>query len=209
MIAVEDCALILLAAGRSRRFGPIDKLSQTFLHKPLAMHIVTTLEDMPFRRRCAVVNGTTLDFAQHGYDVVHNHDPAAGMSRSVRMGVECIASCEPLAVMIVLADMPRVTAAHLYRLFDAADGDDAVVASSDGVKPSPPALFGRGRFEFLRTLAGDAGARDMVRAGRHVVTAPAELIDIDTPDDLEELRAIARSPETTGAVTRAEARRSD
>jgi len=109
------------------------------------------------------------------------------------------------AVLIALADMPRVTAAHVYRMLDAADSADAVVASSDGEKPSPPALFGRGRFDFLLTLDGDAGARDLVKAGRHVVTAPAELIDIDTPEDLERLQALVHDPRA--AITRALTRR--
>ncbi len=44
-------------------------------------------------------------------------------------------------------------------------------------------------------------ARDLVRAGRHVVTTPAELIDIDTPEDLDRLRAIAEAPDQHDAIT--------
>ena len=60
-------------------------------------------------------------------------------------------------------------------------------------------MFGRSRFGFLKTLDGDSGARDLVRAGRHVVTAPAELIDVDTPAELEALRLLVHAPE---AITR-------
>ena len=82
-------------------------------------------------------------------------------------------------------------------MLDAADATDAVVASSDGVAPKPPAIFGRERFDFLLTLDGDAGARDLVKAGRHVVTNAAELIDVDTPEELEQLRALVHAPEAT------------
>lgn len=198
----EATALVLLAAGRSRRFGDADKLAQEFLHKPVAFHVVTALEAIPFLTRIAVIDGTTLDFATRGYSVIVNDDNSAGMSRSVKVGLRAARAAGAQAVMIVLADMPRVTAAHIYRLLDTADGDDAVVASSDGVRPCPPALFGKGRFDFLEALEGDAGARDLVRAGRHVVTTPAELIDIDTPDDLDRLRAIAGDPEGNDAITR-------
>jgi molybdenum cofactor cytidylyltransferase len=197
----EDTALILLAAGRSTRFGDADKLAQPFLHKPVAFHVVTALESMPFLVRIAVIDGTKLDFAARGFDVIVNEDPAAGMSRSVKLGLARAREAGAHGVVIALADMPRITAAHVYRLLDTATDDDAVVASSDGVKPCPPAVFGKGRFAFLESLEGDAGARDLVRAGRHVVTAPAELIDIDTPDDLERLRAIAESPESHDAIT--------
>ncbi|WP_242120585.1 nucleotidyltransferase family protein [Sphingomonas lacusdianchii] len=198
----EDAVLILLAAGRSRRFGDADKLAQPFLHKPVAYHVVTALEAIPFLGRVAVIDGTTLDFASRGFDVIVNEAPADGMSRSVQLGLRAARAKGAKGVVIALADMPRITAAHVYRLLDTARDDaDAVVASSDGTKPCPPAVFGAGRFDFLESLEGDAGARDLVRAGRHVVTAPAELIDIDTPEDLDRLRAIAEAPDEHDAIT--------
>jgi molybdenum cofactor cytidylyltransferase len=93
-------------------------------------------------------------------------------------------------VLVALADMPRLTAAHLYRMMDAANGPDTVVASSDGVQPGPPALFGKDRFDELMALEGDQGARDLIKRGRHVVTSPAELVDVDTQQDLHELREL-------------------
>ena len=202
MIAAEDTVLVLLAAGRSSRFGEGNKLEAEFLGKPVGLHVVTAFESVPFKSRVVVVDGCSLPF--NGYRVIHNDDPSGGMARSVRMGVECAKAEGAAAVLIALADMPRVTAAHIYRLLDAADAADAVVASSDGVQPRPPAVFGAERFDFLLTLEGDAGARDLVRAGRHVITSPAELIDIDTPEDLERLRELVHAPE---ALTRPEARR--
>ena len=189
MIAPDNCALVLLAAGRSQRFGAADKLRADYLGQPLALHVVTALEDIPFKERLAVVSGTDLDFARRGYALLHNDDPGAGMSGSVKLGVAAARDLGCTAVAIVLADMPRVTAAHLYRLLDAADGAEAVVASSNGVHPSPPAVFGSGRFEALMLLEGDEGARDLIRAGRHVIAPEAELLDIDRPEDLERLRA--------------------
>ena len=52
----EDTVLILLAAGRSQRFGDADKLAQEFLHKPVAYHVVTALEAIPFLGRVAVID---------------------------------------------------------------------------------------------------------------------------------------------------------
>ena len=197
MIAIEDTVLILLAAGRGSRFGDIgSKLAEPFLGRPVGLHVAVALEDLPFRRRIAVVGRPALDYGAHGFDLIANDDPDQGMARSVRLGVEQARGMDAAAVLIALADMPRVTATHIFRLFDAVDSPDAVVASSDGVAPKPPALFGRGRFDFLMTLQGDAGARDLVRAGRHVVTTPAELIDVDTPEELASLRGSVGSPET-------------
>lgn len=204
MIAAEDTVLVLLAAGRSSRFPDGNKLEAEFLGKPVGCHVATALAAVPFKERFVVTDGCALKF-EH-YRVIHNDAPEEGMARSVRLGVECARAAGAKAVVIALADMPRVTAAHIYRLLDAADSADAVVASSDGVQPRPPAVFGADRFDFLMTLAGDAGARDLVRAGKHVVTSPAELIDIDTPEDLDELRKLVHAPE---ALTRPEATRLD
>ena len=204
MIEAERTILVLLAAGRSERFGDTNKLEADFLGKPVGLHVATALEDMPFRERIVVVDGCSLDFAGRDFTVVHNDDETGDMASSVRLGVGCAKARGAEAVVIALADMPRVTAAHIYRLLDAADGPDAVVASSDGEQPRPPVVFGEGRFDFLMALQGDKGARELVAGGKHVVTAPAELIDIDTPDDLEKLRELVHAPE---ALTRPEARR--
>lgn len=188
MIRAEDTALVLLAAGRSRRFGEADKLAEPFLHQPVGLHVVTALEAIPFAGRYAVTDGTEVDFAGRGMTVVHNDDPALGLSRSVMLGVTAAKTCGCQAVLIALADMPRVTAAHIWRLLDYAEGPNAIVASSNGVHPSPPVLFGSAHFDMLLTLEGQAGARDLVRAGHHMVTSPDELVDIDTPQQLEALR---------------------
>ena len=204
MIAVDQTVLVLLAAGRSERFGDVgSKLDQDLEGRPLGLHVALALKDMPFSHRVAVVGRASLDYAEHGFEVVRNGDRGAGMASSVKLGVTRARELGAAAVLIVLADMPRVTAAHIERLFDAATDAATVVASSDGREPKPPAIFGSDRFDVLLSLDGDAGARDLIRAGRHVVASPAELIDIDTREELERLRALIGSQ---GAITRAERR---
>lgn len=193
MIEPEQVALVLLAAGRSRRFDG-DKLSEEFLEKPLAYHVVTALENIPFCARIAIVSDTRLDFGIRNYRVIENPDPSLGQARSLCHGVTAAKEAGCDYVLVALADMPRVTAAHVYRIFDAANGQDTIVASSDGVRPMPPALFGSARFDDLLALDGDEGARELIKSGRHVVTTPAELVDIDTRQDLEELRKLYGLP---------------
>src|SRR3546814_3052250 len=80
--------------------------------------------------------------------------------------------------------MPRVTATLIYRLLDYADGADTILASSDGVRPRPPALFGKHRFDWLMSLTGDRGAREMILKAHHVIAATNELFAVDTPEEL-------------------------
>jgi molybdenum cofactor cytidylyltransferase len=190
MIVAERTALVLLAAGRSERFGPADKLIEPFLGRPLALHVTTALEAMPFARRIVVKDGTELDFAALGYDVIHNREPHRGVIHSAKLGIDELRLDEIEAVLFAMADMPRVTAGHIYHMLHAADGPDAVVASSNGMRPCPPVLFGVDQFDALRALDGDEDARALVSSGKHVVASPAELIDIDTPEELARLRAM-------------------
>ena len=206
MIPVEKTVLVLLAAGKSERYGDVgSKLDEEFLGRPLGLHVATTLENMPFQERLAVVRHCGIRYEEHGFRVLRNDERDGDLSSSVKIGVACAKAQGAEAVLVALADMPRVTAAHIYRMFDVTTDARTVVASSDGREPKPPAIFGADRFEFLLNIEGDKGAREMVVAGRHVVTAPAELIDVDTPEDLARLRELVRSPE---AITRAVARRS-
>lgn len=197
MIAAEDTVLVLLAAGKSARFGDVgSKLNEPFLARPLGLHVAVALEAIPFKRRVVVTSPRcTIDYAPHGFRVVTNDDPVGDMASSVRLGVACAAAESAAAVLLALADMPRVTASHVYRLLDAADSANAVVASSDGHSPKPPAVFARPHFDTLQALSGDQGARDLIRAGRHVVTNAAELIDVDTAEELERLRELVHAPE--------------
>lgn len=184
----DRTALVLLAAGKSERFGLSDKLSASFLGKPLGFHVVTALAAVPFRARIAVCDGGALDYGARGFQVVVNENPHEGMASSVRLGVKAARESGCDAVLITLADMPRVTATQVHRLFDASFGEETVVASSDGISPKPPALFGKAHFGRLEQVEGDAGARDLVLGGRHVVTMADELVDVDTEEELEYLQ---------------------
>jgi molybdenum cofactor cytidylyltransferase len=189
MIAAERTLLVLLAAGQSVRFGGADKLAADFLGRPLGLHVVTALEDIPFLSRVAITGRTQVDFAAHGYRIIANPAPENGLSGSVQLAATAAQNAGADAVLIALADMPRVTGEHIRRLLDAANVPTDVVASSDGATPSPPALFGAACFAALAACNGDEGARALVRAGRHMIAGPGELVDIDTPADLEALRA--------------------
>lgn len=190
MIRADRTMLVLLAAGRSQRFGEVDKLTQPFLGRPLALHVVTALQAVPFLDRVAIISRTDLDFGALGYRVIVNDAPENGMSGSIKLGVAAAQAIGAAAVLIALADMPKVTAMHVFRLLDEGGRADSIVASSDGERPGPPALFAAGRFPELMALEGDEGGRQLIRAGKHVVASPADLVDIDTPEELERLRAL-------------------
>lgn len=187
MLMPQDTWLLLLAGGRSLRFGAPDKLCAPLGGEPLALHAIRAAAALPFARRLAIVSGTRFPFANHGFDTVANHNPARGLSHSLGLGVDEAQRGGCAAVLILLADMPCVTGAHLEQLFAASCDTQSIVFSSDGERTSPPTLIGSAHFDTLCALTGDQGARALAKDAVLVRTAPGELADIDTPGDLARL----------------------
>jgi molybdenum cofactor cytidylyltransferase len=188
MIAADRTILVLLAAGRSLRFGSADKLEATWRGRPLALHAVAALKPIPFAERLAIVSHTTLDFEALGYRAIVNDRPEDGLSSSLRLGVAAAQEAGAAAMLVALADMPRVTTAHVERVLEAGDRADAIVASSDGLRIRPPALFAAGRFAELAAIRDDEAVRALLAEAIRVTAGEDELVDIDTIEDLERLR---------------------
>lgn len=196
MVATERTVLALLAAGFSTRFDG-SKLDEDSWGKPLGFYAAETFAGFPFLARVAVTGGAKLDYAARGFTVLPNTDPARDQASSLRLAAQFAIQSKADALLIALADMPCITAAHIGRLLEAADGAEAVVASTDGDAPRPPAVFGHARFAELLAITGDRGARELIRGGRLVNASTAELVDIDTREELAALISSSSSPEGT------------
>lgn len=189
MIASGRTVLVLLAAGRSTRFGEDDKLMAPLGGQPLYRHAVDAVASVDFLGRVVVTSGTSVALGGEGYERVINPAPERGLSGSLTLGVGAARRLGAAAMLVMLADMPFVTPAHVRALFAAADGPGAVVASGDGARTSPPALFAAGRFAELGQLSGDRGARALLGTAALVTTTAHMLADIDTPADLAAAQA--------------------
>jgi molybdenum cofactor cytidylyltransferase len=183
---IARTAVILLAAGLSRRYGAVGKLVASYRGKPLAEHAATTLAGLPFSRHIAVCRSGDDDLAAilKGLDftIVRNPDSARGMASSLALGVE--AAGQPEALLVCLADMPLVTESHLLDLVGRVT-PGGIVASTMGLRdaPTPPAAFAREYIPELLRLEGDKGARHLLQLAERVVAPDGTLSDFDTPED--------------------------
>ena len=177
----DRVVLVLLAAGRARRFGA-DKLAQDLAGKPLAWHAGQRLAALPFAARIAVCSAATPPLARFGYREVPLDPPGAPLSRSIALGVAAAEAAGGRAVLLALADMPLVSSTHFRALVEAFDGTP--LATRAGATAMPPALFGRSSFAALRQLTGDRGARDLIAQADTLALDPLLALDIDTPADL-------------------------
>jgi molybdenum cofactor cytidylyltransferase len=186
----EAVAAILLAAGRSIRFGRDDKLTAPYRGKPLFRHAAETIAALPFALKIAVVRSRDQAGAIHdaltslGFTLLVNDAPEAGLAGSLTRAIGRVADSPAPGVLVCLGDMPEVTGDHLIRLCDTAQDSMSVVASTDGATPSPPAFIGRAHFAALLALRGDKGARDLLDRGISIAADRTLLRDVDRPADL-------------------------
>lgn len=184
---------IVLAAGRSTRFGRANKLLAPFRGKPLAAHAADAMRGVTLVHRLAVVQDEALVPVFEGFDIVRP-EIGSGQAASVVAGVTRAMSMGAGRVLIALADMPFVDAALMQAVLDRCD--DRFGAGAVGYMP--PAAFPAARFADLLALTGDRGAGSLLRdlpEGALVAAPPLASLDIDTRDDLERLDQVSAQPQ--------------
>ncbi len=185
---------VVLAAGASKRFGR-NKLLLSWEGESLARRasrvaleagldpVVVVLGHEAERVR-AELGGVSVR-------AVVNPAHARGMNTSLAAGVEALPA-EAAAVVVLLADMPRVTAdmvARLVRTFRET-GAPLVASDYEGVH-APPTLYARALFPELGGPEGDGCGKRVVR--RHeqelvrVEWPAAALADVDREEDWERM----------------------
>lgn len=183
---------LVLAAGQSRRFGAPNKLLAPYAGRPLIMHAADAL------RGCALdaLVATTADQAVQAllpdFACVEPKGNTPEQSASLRAGVRACLPFNPARILIVLADMPNITTAHL-QVVVARCSEATPSASTDGTRSMPPACFPASMARQLMALDGDRGAGPLLKTlpPEALVEAPALLLkDVDVPADL----AAADSP---------------
>jgi molybdenum cofactor cytidylyltransferase len=124
-----------------------------------------------------------------------NPDHARGVATSIHVGVAQVkAEADADAMVIVLADMPFVTASMIATVAERHRSTGApVVVSRYGETEAPPTLFARRLFPELLASDVERCARQVARRHEHeavVVTWPAAALrDLDVADDYEHARA--------------------
>lgn len=185
---------VLLAAGRSSRMGGPNKLLALFDGKPL----VRRAAERALASGAAGVyvvtghQGERVRAALAGLPVTFVDNPAfaEGLSTSLKAGIGALPATAAGA-LVVLGDMPEVSAADLDRLIDTfrKAGGGVVARASHAGRRGNPVLLPRSLFDAVAHLEGDTGARHLVEAG-DVEVIDVEIgagagVDVDTREALE------------------------
>jgi len=172
--------IAILGAGRASRFGA-DKLNQPCAGKPLGQWSLEAARTVG-----SPVMWIAGDAAPSFVDceVALNLHSAQGIGTSVALAARCAAARDASALVILLADMPLVSAALIARLI--ATGAPAACRYPQG-HAGVPALVPASAFAQLQRLTGDHGAGAVLRDLPCLTLldcVPAELFDVDTPQAL-------------------------
>lgn len=192
-------AAIVLAAGRSRRMAPLNKLLVEDAGAPMIARVVDHVLASQARPVIVVLGhqAREVEAALAGRKVlfVEAPDYADGLSASLKSGIAALPPGAQ-AAMICLGDMPLVSTAMMDRLiaaFDPVKGHTIIKPTYRG-KQGNPMIWGRQYFDEILALTGDVGARHL--AARHAdAVAEVEMADdgvlrdFDTVDTLAGLRS--------------------
>ena len=191
-----NIAALVLAAGQSLRMGDANKLLLEVDGVPMLLRAVNAALASRVSSVTVVVGHETERaealLAGRKVRIVRNADFAQGMSTSLRAGIQVLPP-ETEAVVVLLADMPSVTAAHVDHLIDAFDAKQPsiVVPQKDGRRGNP-ILWPREFFAAMQAVSGDQGARGLLEENRQRIRNvemddDAIHADIDTPENLRML----------------------
>lgn len=121
-----------------------------------------------------------------GVDVVIAADWEEGMSASLRAGLAALPDDVDAAV-VLLVDLPDVTADVVRRVAAAGAAPDALARAAYGGQPGHPVLIGRDHWAgVIAGATGDRGARDYLDTHEHVVVDCDDLAsgrDVDSMED--------------------------
>ena len=187
---------VVMASGVARRFGS-NKLLADLAGKPVIQH---TLAALPLDAVEPVVVTRSMDVARLmiELDVPYYLNVLPYQSDTVRIG---LAAGEERwdGCLFVTADQPLLTQASVRAMLDAfGQHPDRVVRLAWKGQAHNPVLFPRRLFRRLRALEGDVGGSQILRndpdlASRTILVeavSKAEVMDIDTPADLERIERI-------------------
>lgn len=179
-------AAVVLAAGTSSRFGAPKQLSR--IGSGTMLEAVTTAAHAAGLDPVIAVVPPGLAVPA---DVVPdlNDNPAAGMSRSLRLGLAAVPG-EVQAAVVLLGDQPTLPPASIRRLLEAAGPNRPVIAASAGGRIGPPVLLRREAFALAEEARGDEGLRAILARRPELVTTVdvgEHAPDVDTPGDLARL----------------------
>jgi 2-phospho-L-lactate/phosphoenolpyruvate guanylyltransferase len=197
-----------LSAAKQRLAGILDQPARTELAQTMLRDVVTALAAWPLRPACALVTGDpfALELARQ-YDFEIIADPAnPGETAAIEMATHLCVERGIDNTLVIPADIPLIQAAELEQIYAVAPDEGSVLApAADGRGTN--AAFRRPANLFPLRFGNDSFKPHLAAAqatGRpwQVLQLPRIAVDVDNPEDLQQLLAHAGETRTQSLLRR-------
>lgn len=193
----KNVGIIILAAGRSSRFGKPKQLLQ-FRGKSLIRRAVENALQSDCDPVIAVLGSEfeliKKEIENSECEIVFNENWQTGMSSSIKKGLEKILETSPgiSGVIISLCDQPFIQSENYDEIIAKFyETKNPIIASIYNETIGVPAFFSTEFFPALSNLEGDTGAKEIIINHSETVeeiSLSEAAIDIDTRDDFEKIK---------------------
>jgi len=191
-----NIAILILAAGESKRMGTVKQLLK-WKNTTLLGHTILVSEELNLKTFAVLgANYERIKNSINHYSIqiLHNENWKNGLGSSIAFGINNILNIESNidAVLILLADQPLIGSEYLNSMISKFEKrkNKIIVSSYKDGKKGVPALFDKIYFKELAQLSNDNGAKILIKKYTdNVVLLKAEslVLDIDTLEDYQNL----------------------
>ncbi len=198
MKPAKKIAALVLAAGQSKRMGRDNKLLLPYGQGTVLSHVLGQINQAGIND-VYVITGHEKEIVEQEVKkcsgvAIYNDLYEEGLSTSVKAGIGALPK-DIDAVMIILGDMPNISADILRKImaaYNLAQGQSIIIPTHNG-KRGNPILWDADFFGDFERLEGDMGAKILLNDYPEYITeletlSDAIFLDIDTIEAYEDLK---------------------
>lgn len=181
----SSLAILILAAGSSSRLGEPKQLVKYQEHSLLYHSSINALK---LKNDVHVVLGSNYEECKDqienlNVNIIKNENYKDGLSSSIKAGISKLQNYEK--VLIMLCDQPFIDENHFLNLIQRSQEIPKIVCSFYKNDVAVPAIFSKEYYPQLLNLAGDKGAKKIIKTNPYekVLLDNKFAVDIDIQDD--------------------------
>ncbi|MES2455946.1 MAG: nucleotidyltransferase family protein [Bacteroidota bacterium] len=200
--ALTATGIVILAAGSSSRLGKPKQLL-TYQGKTLLERVLDCAIQTPFRPIVVVLGAYAEEISAlrlpEGISIVVNDQWQHGMGTSISVGLSAVLNQQPDMAQVIfsVADQVFITAEVFMALFDRKQQTGKnIIASTYAQAKGVPVLFDKKYFGELLLLAGEQGAKTVLKQhadDTDTILFESGHVDVDTEQDYLKLISSGKS----------------
>ncbi len=196
--SIKNGGVVIVAGGESKRLG-IPKQLLSYQGETLLNRLIAKLKQATNFPIFLILGASAEKIIQEigatDFSITINENWQEGMASSIRLGIQVAQKNIPdlEGILLVVCDQPFIAVANIQALIQLQQHSDLPIAACYYANTlGTPALFHKSIFPDLLQLRGDVGAKNIIlQRGAEVAKLHFEegLVDIDTPEDYQQLLA--------------------